>query len=493
MQVNPLILPGLIASSITLLLAIRVYTENKNKMQNKIFTLLMICFFILSLSSFLSNLLTDDTYILLIGRVFYFAGIYSPVFFLHFSLIFPNASLSKRSLYFLISQYFICFLFYIYFIYNSSVADIAKTKYGTHFYFNSQTFFIGFYISFMLLLTVASTFYRYRNVKTIIEKQQINNIFYGGSIAIIVVIAHIVLLYFDVKTYYMIPLAVSIFSLFIAAAILKFKLFLYKPMEDLLLEKDKVALLSRDNLEKEVEARTAALISSNENLENKILELERTQLELKKTVHDKELLLKEVHHRVKNNLQIISSLIYLQNRKIDDKKLIEILNEVNTRIQSMSLVHERIYKSNQFEKINLKEYAQTIVNELISVYNIDTQDIKVTINIDKDIFLTMDTSILTGLILNELITNAMKHAFPNNSNGKIYIESESNEKEIVIIVKDNGIGLPKDIDIQHTKTLGLQLVNNLVRQLGGHLELENSGNTIFKMYVPKEHTKGETL
>jgi two-component sensor histidine kinase len=491
MQVNPLILPGLIASSITLLLAIRVYTENKNKMQNKIFTLLMVCFFILSLASFLINLLTEDTYILLIGRIFYFAGIYSPVFFLHFSLIFPNAALSKRSLYFLISQYFICFLLYVYLIYNSSVADIAKTKYGNHFYFNSQTFFIGFYISFMLLLTVVSTFYRYRTVKTIIEKQQINNIFYGGSIAIIVVIAHIVLLYFDVKTYYMIPLAVSIFSLFIAAAILKFKLFLYKPMEDLLLEKDKVALLSRDNLEKEVEARTSALISSNENLENKILELERTQLELKKTVQDKELLLKEVHHRVKNNLQIISSLIYLQNRKIDDKKLIDILNEVNTRIQSMSLVHERIYKSNQFKKINLKEYAQTIVNELISVYNIDTQDIKVTINIDKGIFLTMDTSILTGLILNELITNAMKHAFPNNSNGKIYIESESNEKEIVIIVKDNGFGLPKDIDIQHTKTLGLQLVNNLVRQLGGHLEIETGGHTIFKMYVPKEQTKGE--
>jgi len=393
---------------------------------------------------------------------------------------------SKRSQYFLITQYFICFIFYIYFLYNSSISDIVITDFGTHFYFNSQTFFIGFYICSMLFLTVISTLYRYIKVKSTIEKQQINNIFIGGSIAIIIVIVHITLLYFDIKTYFMIPLAVSIFSLFVTAAILKFKVFLYKPLEELILDKEKVSLLSRDALEKEVEARTSALIASNENLEKKIMELQKTQDELKKTVHDKEILLKEIHHRVKNNLQIISSLIYLQNRKIDDKTLLETLTEVNTRIQSMSLVHEHIYKSNQFDRINLYEYVQTIARELITVYKIDTNDIALIIDVNKELHLSMDSSIICGLILNELITNSLKHAFPEKKKGEIILKTIEDEKYLILIVKDNGIGLPKDMDINKTKTLGLQLVNNLMRQLGGYLEIKKNEYTEFKLFIPKE-------
>ena len=485
MYVSQSVLPWLISGIITLFLVYKVYFENPKRIQNRIFVLQMLGFSTLCISAFFTNLSTDIYYILFIGRIFYLAAILTPVFFLHFSFIFPEKKvLPTRERYFIHSQYLLCGILYVYFIYHLSVSDCFITEYGNYVYFNSRTYLVGIYISLILIFAVINLFKRYIQTTPPIEKQQIRNVFYGGALAVLIVILHIVLLFFDIKTYFMIPIAISIFSLFITAAILKFNLFIYKPMSEMLLTSEAISRLNRDELEKEVKARTIELIRTNERLKKEIVERRNAEKQLKRSLEGKEILLKEIHHRVKNNLQIISSLIYLQTRKIQDDKTNESLNEINSRIRSIALIHENIYKSDRFDKIDFNEYVHTIIQELFSIYKINTNNIQIKININE-VFLDIDTSILCGLIINELVTNAMKHAFPDNRKGEIVVETQSNQTEFIVIIRDNGVGLPKHIDIDHMQTLGLQLVSNLVKQLNGTLLISTEKWTEFRIILPK--------
>ncbi|MDG6218508.1 MAG: histidine kinase dimerization/phosphoacceptor domain -containing protein [Candidatus Thermoplasmatota archaeon] len=485
MQPSVLLIPGLISSCITLFLGIKVYREDPRKIQHRIFTLLMLSFFILSICSFFINLTKDDVFILFVGRIFYFAAILCPVFFLHFCYVFPKRFIDKGQKNIFIVPYIISLFLYLYFHIHSSVDNIHKTPYGNYFYFNEETFFIGFYLCLILIIATCLICFKYLKTDSYLEKQQIKNVLLGGFFSVVIVVMHIVLLFFKIQTYFIIPLAISIFSLFIAAAILKFNVFIYKPMEEMVLSHETVALLNRHQLEKEVEARSTALLSANETLKQEIEQRRKTEEELKESLNEKEILLKEIHHRVKNNLQIISSLIYLQTNKLKDKKIIETLQEVNSRIRSMSLIHENIYKSNGFDSINFKEYVQTIVHELVSIYSKDTKRINVKIMI-KDAYLSIDTSILLGLILNELVTNALKHAFPDDQAGELFIEARSDERSFIMTVRDNGVGLKNKIDVKNTKTLGLQLVNNLVRQLNGSFDFVQNEWTEFTIRFPKK-------
>lgn len=483
MQLSFLLLPGIISSCITLLLGIKIYREDPRKIQHRIFTMLMICFFTLSLCSFFVNLTNDDALILFFGRIFYFAGLLCTAIFFHFCYIFPKRLIEKKQMYVFVVPYVLSFFLYLYFIFHSSIDDIVKTPYGNYFYFNEETFFIGFYLSLILIVSTFILCIKYIRTDSYIEKQQIKNVFLGGFFSVVVVVVHIVLLFFKIRTFFVIPAAISVFSLFIAAAILKFNLFIYKPMNEMVLAHEMVSLLNRNQLEKEVEARTTALLFTNEKLKQEIEQRRRTEEELKESLEEKELLLKEIHHRVKNNLQIISSLIYLQTNKLNDTKTIETLQEVNSRIRSMSLIHENIYTSNGFDSINFNEYVQKIVHELISIYNINTKNINIKIEI-QDVHLSIDTSILLGLILNELVTNALKHAFPDTRSGEINIEAISDKRSFTLTVRDNGIGLKKKIDVKNTKTLGIQLVNNLVRQLNGSFEFKQHEWTEFIICCP---------
>jgi len=485
MQLSFLLLPGIISSCITLLLGSKIYREDPKKIQHRIFSMLMICFFTLSMCSFFVNLTNDDAFILFFGRIFYFAGLLVPVVFFHFCYIFPKRFIEKKQMYIFVVLYVLSFFLYFYFIFHSSIDDIVKTPYGNYFYFNEETFFIGFYLCIILILSTLLLCYKYFKTDSYIEKQQIKNVFLGGFFSVVVVVIHIVLLFFRIKTFFVIPAAISVFSLFIAAAILKFNLFIYKPMEEMVLTSEMVSLLNRNQLEKEVEARTTALLSANEKLKQEIEQRRKSEEELKDSLEEKEILLKEIHHRVKNNLQIISSLIYLQTNKLKDKKIIDTLQEVNSRIRSMSLIHENIYKSKGFDSIDFKEYVQTIVNELISIYNTDTKKIRMKISIEN-LHLSIDTSILLGLVLNELVTNALKHAFIDDRSGEIIIEDKSDELSFILSVRDNGVGLKEDIDVKNTKTLGIQLVNNLVRQLNGSFDFKQNKWTEFIIRFPKK-------
>jgi PAS domain S-box-containing protein len=205
-------------------------------------------------------------------------------------------------------------------------------------------------------------------------------------------------------------------------------------------------------------------ITEKKNNERKVL------LSLK----EKEVLLKEVHHRVKNNLQIISSILNLQSSYVNDKKTLEIIEESRHRIRSMAIIHENLYQNTNFSSINFKNYSRELIRNLISSYHFDTKtDVKIKEKVEK-IELSLDQAIPCGLIINELITNSLKYAFSEVKKGNIYLELSELDNKIKLVVGDDGIGLPKNFDINHTETLGLQLVVTLVEQLDGNIKLEKT-------------------
>ena len=193
-------------------------------------------------------------------------------------------------------------------------------------------------------------------------------------------------------------------------------------------------------------------------------------------------LLKEIHHRVKNNLQIISGLLYLQSRQVEDQKTREIINSSRDRIQAMSLLHEKLYRAKDLDNIDFTAYIQGLTRNLMNSYASNSAGIS--LNIDADpITVDIDTAIYCGLIINELVSNSYKYAFPEGRSGQIMIEFARNEaNSYTLIVRDNGVGMTETIDLKHAKNLGLQLVYSLAtEQLKGKVFLENFHGTSFKI------------
>jgi two-component sensor histidine kinase len=202
--------------------------------------------------------------------------------------------------------------------------------------------------------------------------------------------------------------------------------------------------------------------------------------QLKSSLEEKEMLLKEVHHRVKNNMQVISSLLNLQSGSIKDPQVIEIFKESQNRVKSMAIIHEKLYKSTDFKHIDFGEYIKNLAADLLKSYRSMPGDIQLKINVE-DVILGIDTAIPCGLIINELVSNALKHAFPKDRKGEINIELLRNGDRLTLIVGDDGIGFPEDLDFRQTGSLGLQLVRTLTQQLGGTIELSRSFGTEFKI------------
>lgn len=200
--------------------------------------------------------------------------------------------------------------------------------------------------------------------------------------------------------------------------------------------------------------------------------LTKTLKEKEQLIEDKEVLLKEVHHRVKNNLQVILSLIDLENNLCDiDYK--EIMGETKARINALALIHENIYKSEDLININLKNYINSEVVSIFDIYNIKNIDLELDL---EDVFIDMEKAIPIGLILNELINNSIKHGFPENENGFIKITLKSVGNEVTLLIEDDGVGLPDDFEIEDISSFGLSIVNNLVDQIEGnfkHIKTDN--------------------
>jgi len=218
-------------------------------------------------------------------------------------------------------------------------------------------------------------------------------------------------------------------------------------------------------------------VAVKEDITNRKLMEEKIEASLK----EKETLLKEVHHRVKNNLQIISSLLSLQSSYIKNQESLEVLKESQNRVKSMALVHEKLYKTGDLSHINLGEYINDLAAKLFSSYGPNTKEIKFNLNI-KEALIEMNLAISIGLILNELITNALKHAFVNKTDGKILVEFESDDKgNSVLTVSDDGIGIPQNFNFRQIDTLGLQIVKSLVDQHDGKIELCKGSGTRIKI------------
>lgn len=193
--------------------------------------------------------------------------------------------------------------------------------------------------------------------------------------------------------------------------------------------------------------------------------------ELRNSLSQKEVLLKEVHHRVKNNLQVISSILNLQSSYVDDKKTLDILKESQNRVKSMSLIHENLYRTKDFNKINFSEYIEKLTKNMIHSYQYSENNISLVLDLD-DVLLSIDISIPCGLIINELFSNALKYAFPNKKAGAIFISvKQQSNKKIQIIVEDNGIGYTKGLDSEKEGSLGMLLVRTLIEQIDGKIEL----------------------
>lgn len=213
-----------------------------------------------------------------------------------------------------------------------------------------------------------------------------------------------------------------------------------------------------------------------------ITERKRAEEQIKASLKEKEILLREIHHRVKNNMQVISSLLRLQSGYIKENGYLGMFKDSQNRIMSMSLVYEKLYRSENLEKINFKEYLKDLVNELFQSYGVE--QIKVALDINtEDISLGVDTAIPCGLIINELVTNSLKYAFPDGRKGEIKIAlHRTDENEIELAVGDNGVGIPANLDFRNTKSLGLRLVTIMVEnQLNGEINLDRSRGTEFKI------------
>jgi two-component sensor histidine kinase len=193
---------------------------------------------------------------------------------------------------------------------------------------------------------------------------------------------------------------------------------------------------------------------------------------LARSLAEKEVLLKEVHHRVKNNLQVVASLLRLQAEAFGDQTLATALRESQLRVESMALIHEELYESGDLREVDLGEHARLLLSNLFHAYGIDRTRIRGHVALDApSLVLGVDQAIPAGLILNELISNALKHAFPGERSGSLTIEGGLRGGRVVLEVRDDGAGLPEDFRPETPKSLGLQIVRILARQLKGSLEI----------------------
>ncbi len=226
-------------------------------------------------------------------------------------------------------------------------------------------------------------------------------------------------------------------------------------------------------------------ISYFDGIVEDITERKKAEELLKISLVEKEVLLREIHHRVKNNLQIISSLLNLQSRHVEDELALDMFQESRNRVRSMALVHEKLYRSDDLAKVNFCEYIRSLGRQLIISYGSNSTAIDLDVS-GKNVFLDINTSIPCGLIINELISNSLKHAFSGREKGKIWVvlRSEKNGR-YKLEVSDDGVGLPKNLDVTKTDTLGLQLVTMLVEQLQGTLSIDNKEGTSVEIVFEK--------
>lgn len=215
--------------------------------------------------------------------------------------------------------------------------------------------------------------------------------------------------------------------------------------------------------------------------QNEIADRTLAEARIREALTEKEVLIKEVHHRVKNNLQVISSLLNLQAADIKDPNTLDVLKESQNRVRTMALIHEKLYQSSDLARIDFSTYLQSLVYSLSQSYRVKSEQVSVQVDAEK-ILLDLDTAIPCGLMVNELVSNSIKYAFPEDRAGQIKVScSQRSDKRYSLIVSDDGIGLPPDLDYARSPSLGLKLVTSLVDQIDGELIVDRKNGTRFEI------------
>lgn len=229
-------------------------------------------------------------------------------------------------------------------------------------------------------------------------------------------------------------------------------------------------------LDQKVQQRTAELTEVNARLQESLLE--------------KEMLLREIHHRVKNNLQVVSSLLDLQSSHTQDAQAMEMFRESQQRVRSMALVHEQLYQRGDLANIHFNEYLESLIDHLFVSYRVASDRIQLSMENHEDVQLSIDVAVPCGLLLNELVSNCLKHAFVGRETGQIRIALQLLDGDrLQLQIADDGVGLPRHVDMEHPETFGLHLVTLLVAQLQGSLEVEREHGTLFRIAFPLTRRK----
>jgi two-component system, sensor histidine kinase PdtaS len=211
-------------------------------------------------------------------------------------------------------------------------------------------------------------------------------------------------------------------------------------------------------------------------------QLNQQKVIIEKSLSEKETLLREIHHRVKNNLQIISGLLNLQSRQIENPEAQEAVREGRNRVKSMALIHQKLYQQENLTGVNMKEYLGDLVNTIQQTFKDNHTNVKADIACN-DLCLDVDTAIPLGLIINELVTNCYKYAFTGKNNGQISIRLEENGKKLILEVKDDGVGLPTNFDMHNTKSFGMKLIQSLANKLEAEVETKNVNGAAFRLTI----------
>ena len=219
-----------------------------------------------------------------------------------------------------------------------------------------------------------------------------------------------------------------------------------------------------------------------------ISDRKRVETRLRASLNEKEVLLKEIHHRVKNNLQIVSSMLNLQMDQLSDTKAIGLFKESQSRVRSIALFHEKLYQSRDLGRVEIAEYLKGLAHDSFATYGVNPDDIVLAVH-TEDIPLGVDAAISCGLIVNELVSNSLKHAFPDRRQGQVEVTLRSAGSDVVLEVADNGVGIPANLDFHNASTLGLKLVAIFTEQVGGTIDLEREGGTRFSLrFTPGTHS-----
>jgi len=249
--------------------------------------------------------------------------------------------------------------------------------------------------------------------------------------------------------------------------------------------------MSHDNLESQVRERTAELAKVNAALQADIDQRRLAEENVRKSLAEKEILLKEVHHRVKNNLMTIIGLIRMQERKADNKKFKVLLLELEGRVRAMALVHESLHKAENLAHVDLQEYIETLCAQIHAQFGMD-REIRIRVQA-AGIDVSLDVAVPLGLILNELISNSYEHAFPGEATSpraghcEISVQVKNEGGLLTLAVGDNGIGLPAGLDWKKSDTLGMKLIQMLCLQLNGAIELERTQGVHFQLRFAPPH------